>query len=68
MVDETKHKDEELKKEVYGVLKEFKINLFAQDNEPHIFRPIPCVNFDLYQTDKLVIKDINWIGVKISEL
>lgn len=64
LVDETKHKDEELKKEVYSVLKEFKINLFAKDNEPHIFRPIPCINFDLYQTDKLVIKDINWIGVK----
>lgn len=67
LVDEKTSKSKELQKEVYSVLSEFKVNLFAKDNEPHIFRPIPCVNFDFYNTEKLVIKDINWIGVKSVE-
>lgn len=67
LVDEKVKYHEKLKKNVYSILSQFKENLFAKDNEPHIFRPIPCINFDLYETDKLIVKNLNWIGVKEEE-
>ncbi len=67
LVDERVKYHEKLKKNVYSILSQFKQNLFAKDNEPHIFRPIPCINFDLYETDKLIVKSLNWIGVKEEE-
>lgn len=47
-----------------GILRDFKQNLYAKENEPHIFRPIPSINFDIYQREELKITDIKWIGVQ----
>ncbi|RZJ92425.1 MAG: hypothetical protein EOO20_01855 [Chryseobacterium sp.] len=51
-------------KNIYSVLNEFKINLFATENEPHIFRPIPSINFNMYNRKAVEITDIRWIGVE----
>ncbi len=42
----------------------FKTNLFTVENEPYIFRPIPCINLFDYSKEKSKIESINWIGIK----
>ncbi|MCC8409086.1 hypothetical protein LJ707_09100 [Mucilaginibacter sp. UR6-1] len=48
----------------YQILKDFKLNLYAVDNEPHIFRPIPVISIDPYERTELKITSIEWIGVE----
>lgn len=51
-------------KDERNILSVFKTNLFTVDNEPHIFRPIPCINLFDYSKEKSKIESINWIGIK----
>lgn len=48
----------------YSVLEDFKINLFAIDNEPHIFRPIPVINLSTKKISSITTENIKWIGVQ----
>jgi len=50
-----------------SVLSDFKVNLYAIDNEPHIFRPIPCIIIDHHASPAPIITDIQWIGVETEE-